>query len=53
MKGKLICCCDKMINAEHCRTKCPKGIFIKPDMFCEISTWEQENTNKYKNPAIK
>lgn len=40
IKGILICSCKEMVDAETCRTKCPKGKDIKPDMFCEVPSWK-------------
>ena len=48
MMANIICCCNKMIDAETCRTQCPKGKALQPESFGYVAEWEQEDRDKWK-----
>lgn len=53
MMVNVICCCNKMVDAETCRTQCPKGKALQPEAFGYVAEWEQEDMDKWKELTDK
>ena len=49
MMVNIICCCNKMIDAETCRTQCPKGKALQPEALGYVAEWEQEDMDKWSH----